>query len=61
MTVEYLKKAQSDLVAVATPEGPMVLDRPGPYLVKVVLTDKDKTPVLRAQITRWVSPKTEAA
>ncbi len=57
MSVEYLKVAKSDLVAVATPAGPLALDQAGPYLVNVVVTDQDKTPVFRAQITMWVSPK----
>jgi acyl-coenzyme A thioesterase PaaI-like protein len=57
MTVEYLKTAKSDLIAVATPAGPMTLDQAAPYLVDVVLTDQEETPVFRAQITMWVSPK----
>lgn len=57
MKVEYIKPAKSDLIAVATPEGPMPLDQAGPYVVNVVLTDRDAAPVFKAQITMWVSPK----
>jgi len=57
MTVEYLKKAGTDLVAVATPAGPVDLKSPGNYLVKVAVKDTAGTEVFRATITMWVSPK----
>lgn len=57
MKVEYIKPAKSDLIAVATPEGPMPLDQAGPYVVNVVLTDRGAADVFKAQITMWVSPK----
>lgn len=57
MTVEYLKKAETDLRAVATPVGEMDLSQPGPYPVEVVVSDTAGTAVFRARITMWVSPK----
>ena len=57
MTVEYLKKANTDLVAIATPEGKADWSVAGEYLVKVEVQDKQAETVFRAIITMWVSPK----
>ncbi|HXA46266.1 MAG TPA: hotdog fold domain-containing protein [Burkholderiaceae bacterium] len=57
MTVEYLKKAGSDLVAIATPEAKLDLSAAGEYKVKVIVRDKQQEPVFQASITMWVSPK----
>lgn len=57
MTVEYLRKAETDLVAVATPLGQAVPDAAGEYPVQVEVRDAAGTPVFRARITMWVSPK----
>jgi acyl-coenzyme A thioesterase PaaI-like protein len=57
MTVEYLKKATTNLVAIATPETAMDLSKPGEYRVNVVVRDKHQEPVFQAVITMWVSPK----
>jgi acyl-coenzyme A thioesterase PaaI-like protein len=57
MTVEYLKKATTDLVAVATPESKPDWSTPGEYKVKVVVRDRLENPVFQALITMWVSPK----
>jgi acyl-coenzyme A thioesterase PaaI-like protein len=60
MTVEYLKKASTDLVAVATPESKLDLSKAGEYRVNVVVRDKRQEPVFQAVITMWVSPKKAA-
>jgi acyl-coenzyme A thioesterase PaaI-like protein len=57
MTVEYLKKATTDLVAVATPESQPDWSVPGEYKVSVVVRDRRDEPVFRAVITMWVSPR----
>lgn len=57
MTVEYLKKAETDLVAIATPAGVADWSKAGPYLVDVVVKDTGGTVVFRASITMHVSPK----
>lgn len=57
MTVEYLNKATTDLVAVATPVGEMTLDAAGEYPVEVAVTDTAGTQVFRARIAMWISPK----
>lgn len=60
MTVEYLKKATSDLVAVATPAEPESQPdwtEPFEYKVKVVVRDEQDEAVFQAMITMWVSPK----
>ena len=63
MTVEYLKKAASDLSAVATPAAQPDWSAPGDYPVNVCVTDRSGEPVLRALITMWVTPRsaTDAA
>ena len=57
MTVEYLKKATTDLVAVATPVQAMDWSVAGEYPVKVVVSDTQGTPVFQAVIAMWISPK----
>lgn len=57
MTVEYLKKAETDLVATARPAATPDFTRAGDYPVQVDVTDTRGTPVFRALITMWVSPK----
>jgi acyl-coenzyme A thioesterase PaaI-like protein len=57
MAVEYLKKATTDLVAVATPESKPDWSVPGEYKVTVVVRDRQAEPVFQASITMWVSPK----
>lgn len=57
MTVEYLKKAETDLLATARP---LVATEPvgsGEYPVQVDVTDTAGALVFRAVITMWVSPK----
>lgn len=60
MTVEYLAKAATDLVAVATidplPNYAAALEVP----VKVAVTDANAQLVFRAVITMWVTPKKNA-
>ena len=58
MTVKYLKKATTDLVAVATPDATLdwSADRVD-YAVKVVVRDRSGWPVFEALITMRVSPK----
>ncbi|MDC0663810.1 hotdog fold domain-containing protein [Marinobacter sp. SS21] len=57
MTVEYLKKASTDLVAVARPSEKADWSEPGVYLVDVEIKDTKDAPVFRARISMWVSPK----
>lgn len=57
MTVDYLKKATTDLTAIATPEANEDWSVAGEYRVKVVVRDKQAEPVFQAVITMWVSPK----
>jgi acyl-coenzyme A thioesterase PaaI-like protein len=57
MTVEYLKKAATDLIAVATPGSKPDWSAPGDYRVNVTVTDRGNEPVFRAVITMWVTPK----
>ena len=60
MTVEYLKKAETDLVAVAEPEGTPDPDRGAEYPVRVEVRDTAGELVFRARIAMWVSPKKAA-
>lgn len=60
MTVEYLSKAATDLVAVATPESQPDWSVPGDYRVNVTVSDRGNEPVFRAVITMWVTPKKPA-
>ena len=57
MTVKYLKKATTDLVAVATPNSELDLSQPSEYSVNVVVTDTQQDVVFTACITMWVSAK----
>lgn len=57
MSVEYLKKATTDLVAVATPDSPPDWSGPGDYRVNVTVSDRSNERVLRATITMWVTPR----
>lgn len=57
MTVEYLKKAETDLVATARPVGAANLSRAGDYPVEVEVTNTAGEAVFRAVITMWVSAK----
>lgn len=59
MTVEYLKKATTDLFAVATPESNADWSQPGEYKVRVIVRDRHDETVFQALITMWVSPKKE--
>jgi acyl-coenzyme A thioesterase PaaI-like protein len=60
MTVEYLKKAATDLVAVATPGSKPDWSVPGDYQVNVTVSDRGNEPVFRAVITMWITPKKSA-
>lgn len=57
MTVEYLKKAKTDLIAIATPESVIDWSTAGEYKVNVIVQDTQGDVVFRALITMWVSPK----
>lgn len=57
MTVLYLKKATTSLVAVATPESEPDWAAPADYKVAVVVRDREDEPVFRASITMWVTPR----
>ena len=58
MTVEYLKKAETDLIAIATPiESNFQWNQGSDYLVNVEVKDTHNNLVFRAVITMWVSAK----
>lgn len=58
MQVEYVKKATTDLVAIATPAEPNFIWKEGSdYLVNVEIKDTAEEVVFRAVITMWVSVK----
>jgi acyl-coenzyme A thioesterase PaaI-like protein len=57
MTVEYLKKAQSDLQAVAALEPVPAFTAAADLPVPVSVLDTTGQLVFRAVITMWVSPK----
>ncbi|WP_436872075.1 hotdog fold domain-containing protein [Acinetobacter haemolyticus] len=58
MTVEYLKKAETDLIAIASPvEENYDWDKAGEYLVNVDVFDKVNEKVFHAKITMWTSKK----
>ena len=58
MTVEYLKKAESDLIAIASPvEQNYDWEKAGEYLVNVDVLDKHNQKVFQATITMWISKK----
>lgn len=55
MTVQYLKKANSDLVAVATPQRAVDWADPTDFIVDVVVRDRQGEEVFKAAITMWVT------
>lgn len=57
MTVEYLKKATTDLIATASPESTMDLSKASEFKVKVVVRDTANQIVFQAIINMWISPK----
>lgn len=58
MTVEYLKKAETDLTAIATPvEADFQWNQGSDYLVNVEVKDIHQNTVFKAVITMWVSAK----
>ena len=57
MTVEYLKKATTRLVATATPATVMDLNQPSEYKVNIEVTDQLNELVFKASITMWISVK----
>ncbi|ENW17567.1 DUF4442 domain-containing protein [Acinetobacter haemolyticus] len=58
MTVEYLKKAETDLIAIASPvEENYDWDKAGEYLVNVDVFDTANEKVFHAKITMWISKK----
>ncbi len=62
MTVEYLRKAATDVVAVARPVDPAPdWSVAGAHDVEVRITDNAGAPVFRAIVTMWISPKRDAA
>lgn len=61
MTVEYLAKAETDLVATASAPAMPSADDGMDYPVQVDVTDTAGQTVLRAVITMWVSPKQKRA
>jgi acyl-coenzyme A thioesterase PaaI-like protein len=57
MTVQYLKMAKTDLVAVATPYSEINWSMPGDFKVEIVVRDKQGDQVFNALITMWVAPR----
>jgi acyl-coenzyme A thioesterase PaaI-like protein len=58
MSVEYLNRAQGSMHAVATPQTPLGDVNSGrEWPVYVEITDPTGTPVFRAHITMWISPR----
>lgn len=57
MTVEYLKKATTGLVATATPATTMDLIKPSEYKVNIEVKDQLDEIVFKATITMWISAK----
>ena len=57
MTVEYLKKAETDLRAVATFKSPPEFGAATGVPVVVLVTDTLNQLVFRAEISMWISPK----
>ena len=57
MTVQYLKMAKTDLVAVATPHSQIDWSVPGEFKVGVVVRDQQGEPVFEGLITMWVAPR----
>jgi hypothetical protein len=62
MAVEYLKKAKGTMRAVATPAATIeVRDSGYDVPVDVEVRDPEDTPVFRARIAMWVSPRRRPA
>jgi len=57
MTVQYLKMARTNLVAVATPRSQIDFSVAGEFQVDVVVHDQQAEPVFSALITMWVAPR----
>lgn len=57
MTVEYLKKAETDLRAIATPGIEVESGQSVELPVNVEVKDKNDVTVFRATISMWVTPK----
>ncbi len=58
MTVDYLKKADTDLTAIATPaDANFVWNEGCDYLVNVEVKNTRNETVFKAVISMWVSPK----
>jgi acyl-coenzyme A thioesterase PaaI-like protein len=57
MTVEYLRKAETDLTAVAAVTPLPAFDGAADFRVPVEVTDGAGETVFRASITMWVSPR----
>jgi uncharacterized protein (TIGR00369 family) len=57
MTVRYLKKATTNLRAIAKPVGVLNTETAGEYHVSVSVIDETNTEVFSADITMWISPK----
>ena len=57
MTVQYLKLARTDLVAVATPRAQVDWSVPGEFQVDVVVRDNAGEAVFAALISMWVAPR----
>ncbi len=59
MTVQYIRRAETDLKAVAQISPIPQFDAAAELLVTVTVMDADNKTVFRAVITMWVSPKKE--
>lgn len=57
MTVQYLRKAETDLVAVATPADVANWDTDGEHPVNVEVRDRQDRLVFTAQIIMWITRK----
>ncbi len=57
MTVEYLKKADTDLRAVGTPLSALDLTKPSEFPAQVEVFNTAGDLVFRARIAMWVTPK----
>ncbi len=57
MTVQYIRKAETDLMAVAKISPIPQFDGAAELPVTVAVMDVDNQTVFRAVITMWVSPK----
>ena len=59
MTVQYIKRAETDLKAVAQISPIPQFDEASELLITVTVMDADDQTVFCAVITMWVSPKKE--